>query len=161
MTIPATQRCAQRGFTLVELMIVIAIIAILSAIAVPQYNQYTERARVAEAHSTMMDLRVRLEQYYQDNRNYGPGGDGSVCTDEGGGVIRVPMPVAPVVQYFGYACVIANGGQGYDITATGGALVTGFTFTLDEANNRRTTALPPGGPAVPFNCWAKSRGGNC
>lgn len=149
------------GFTLVELMIVVAIIAILSAIAIPQYNQYTERAKLAEATSTMMDLRVRLEQYYQDNRNYGPLGDGSVCTDEGGGVIRVPMPTPPVAQFFTYTCLISNGGQGYDITATGIQQVAGYVFTLDQANNRSTTALPPGGAAVPIGCWAKSKSGVC
>ena len=55
----------QKGFTLIELMIVIAIIGILAAVAIPQYNKYTARVQVAEAFSLMAPVKTALILYYQ------------------------------------------------------------------------------------------------
>lgn len=62
----------QKGFTLIELMIVVAIIAILAAIAIPQYNDYTARAQMTEAYTLAAGLKTPIaEAFAQDN------GDGS------------------------------------------------------------------------------------
>lgn len=68
----ATVRAAGRhaGMTLIELMIVVAILAILSAIAIPSYNEFTKRARRSEARTALMDLASREEQFYNDNKTY-------------------------------------------------------------------------------------------
>lgn len=60
----------QRGFTLIELMIVVAIVGILSAIAYPSYTQYTIRANRAAAQSEMMAIANRQQQFLLTNRNY-------------------------------------------------------------------------------------------
>ena len=74
-----SQRAAA-GFTLIELMITVAIVAILASIAMPSYQAYVRRGQLADAFKSLADMRVKMEQYYQDNKFYG--------TDLGYGVVR-------------------------------------------------------------------------
>jgi general secretion pathway protein G len=59
-----------QGFTLVEMMITVAIIGILAAIALPAYNNYVERVRVSTAISDIATMSVKIEQYFVENRVY-------------------------------------------------------------------------------------------
>ena len=61
-----------RGFTLIELMIVIAIIGILAAIAIPQFNAYRKRSFNAAAESDIRNAATAQEAYYVDHRRYSP-----------------------------------------------------------------------------------------
>ena len=61
----------QQGFTLIELMIVIAIVGILAAIALPAYQDYTVRAKVSEAMVTLAEAKTTIAEYYSAN-NYLP-----------------------------------------------------------------------------------------
>jgi type IV pilus assembly protein PilE len=138
------------GFTLIELMIVVAIISILSAVAIPAYGNYVKRGKIAEATSTLSSLRVSMEQYYQDNRTYA---NGANC--------GVTPPVSPAVKYFTYTCVNADANS-YVITATGdsSAGMAGFTYKVDQQNNKSSTITASGwtGNAT---CWATNSGGTC
>ena len=60
----------ESGFTLIEIMIVVVIIGIIAAIAIPSYQDYVRRAQITEATNGLSDLRVRMEQFFQDNRTY-------------------------------------------------------------------------------------------
>ena len=97
----------QNGLTLIELMTVVAVVAILSVIALPAYTDYVTRGKIPEATSNLADLRVKMEQWYQDNRNY----QNTAATACG-----VTMPAAPVVKYFTFACTNPGGNQFYTLT---------------------------------------------
>ena len=56
------------GFTLIEVMIVVAIVAILSAIAIPSYRNYVIRGKIPEATSNLSGQAVKMEQYFEDNK---------------------------------------------------------------------------------------------
>lgn len=140
----------QRGFTLIEIMITIAIVAILSAIAIPQYQDFVVRGELVEAHSGLAAYRVKQEQWYQDNRNYGSGGCGSPVTG----------PNAPVFKNWTLTCT--GGGENYVAKMTGSSgRVTGWEFTINEANVRQTTVAPTGwAPSLPYPCFI-TRKGSC
>ena len=143
-----------RGFTLIELMITVAIIGILAGVALPAYNEYVQRGKMAEATSTLADLRFQMERYYQDNRRYT---DAAGSTDCG-----IPAPAPPAVKYFSYECIAAGGDQTFEWTATGVASenMDGFSFSIDEGNNKLTTAFP-GASGLPKQCWMSKKGDLC
>ena len=62
----------QQGFTLIELMIVVAIIGILAAVAIPSYQDYTARAQVSEGMSLTSAFKTTLAEYYSDRGDYTP-----------------------------------------------------------------------------------------
>jgi len=61
------QKKAQQGFTLIELMIVIAIIGILAAIALPAYQDYTVRAKMSEPIAALSEAKTSYTEYYSAN----------------------------------------------------------------------------------------------
>jgi type IV pilus assembly protein PilE len=142
----------QKGFTLVELMVVVAIVAILAAIAIPQYSDYVLRSKVAEAPGILGGQRIKLEQFFQDNRTYAGGGAPWAC--------GTPAPSAGDTKYFTYSC---NGtATTYTITATGVAAqgTGGFTYSVTETNTKSTTiASPSPWPAGTQPCWMLSQSG--
>lgn len=147
----AAARRQHAGFTLIELMIAVAIVGIIAAVAYPQYTSYVQRSRLAEATGNLSTTRVRLEQFYQDNRNYG-------STATGCGV------TVPTGDYFDYSCNWGAGGTGQSflLTAAGksSANMGGFSFTVDHNNQQRTTAFT-GASGLPVNCWLLRQGQTC
>ncbi len=142
------------GFSLVELMVVVAVLGILASIAVPNYQDYVLRSKLVDALSSLAQLRVTMEHYYQDNRSYdsAPGDPTGNC--------GIAMAAS---NYFTYSCATSNTGQNYLITATGaaGGATAAFTYTIDHGNNRRTTAMATGWGSAPAECWVNTRGQTC
>ena len=140
----------QSGFTLIEVMIVVAIVGILAAIAIPQYTDYILRSQLVEGHTGLQDMRVRMEQFYQDNRTY-----------DGAGLGNCGAAAPAGQQFFDFRCVSA--GQTYVVTATGArGRVGGFVFTINELNARQTTGTKAGweAAAMPAPCFV-TRKGSC
>ncbi len=67
---PLSRLMLSRGFTLIELMITVAIVGILAAIAYPSYTQYVERARRQEAIAVMLEVQQFAERFFTENRTY-------------------------------------------------------------------------------------------
>lgn len=139
------------GFTLIELMITVAIVAILATIALPSYTAYVQRGRITEATNELSTFRVQLEQYYQDNKNYGS--SAGACGNNIG---------TSVGDAFDFSCNWGAGGtsQSYLITATGKGSMAAFAFTIDQDNARQTTAFP-GASGLPKDCWLLRAGDTC
>ena len=75
-----------QGFTLMELMLVVAIVGILSAVAIPAYNGYMENGRIAECSNEVTAIKLAQKQYFLENNRYfpGTGTDTSSATTSGG-----------------------------------------------------------------------------
>lgn len=118
------------GFTLIELMVSVAIVAILAAVAIPNYNQYVVRSRITEATGLLAELRLKMEQYYQDNRKYNS--TGTTCGT-----------TLPATGTFAYTCTATT--QAFTLTATSqsgkgvGDAAGHYVYTLNESNARATT----------------------
>lgn len=125
---------AQQGFTLIELMIVVAIIGILAAVAIPQYQDYTVKAKVANALTSIDALKTAVAVCIQEN-----GGDNSSCdtTADGG---TTGLPAFTATKELASASV-ANG----TITATFadniGTNVSGKKFTLTPSAVAEQTSI--------------------
>ena len=142
------------GFTLIEVMVTIAIVAILAAIALPAYNNYLTRGKVVEATTNLLQMRTKMEQFWQDNRTYiGACVAGTVA----------PLPGSPpgTLKYFQVSC--SNLGLStYTVRADGqGNDLAGMSYTIDEANARKTLSVPAGWTMPTGNCWAVKKSGDC
>lgn len=146
----------RQGFTLIEVMITVAIVAILAAIAVPSYSEYVRRARITEAISRLADMHVKMERYFQDNRSYAPPAP-AIQPCNPGTVATLPAATTNFV----FACPPASlTATTYLVTATGIGAMAGFVYTLDQNNNRVTVAAPAGWALSP-TCWVLKKDGSC
>jgi type IV pilus assembly protein PilE len=138
-----TLKLTQKGFTLIELMVVVAIIGFLVAIAIPSYTDYVKKGKAAEATGNLADLRVKMEQYFQDNRTY----VGGTCAPANGD------------KYFTYTCSVAPTATAYTLKATGKSAESmgNFEFTVDQANAK--TSKYDG--VTGGTCWLTNKHGSC
>ena len=150
MNIVNTQPASRQiGFTLIEVMIVVAIVGILSAIALPSYRDYVTRGRIPEATSALAASQVKMEQWFQDSRKYrnAAGQCGGVPASYDSG------------KNFTISCE-ASSDTAYVLTATGKASMNGFTYTVNQAGVKATTAVPSGWTSS-STCWVTGKGGAC
>ena len=134
------------GFTLIEVLITLAVVAILAMVALPSYNQYVLRANITEAVSGLSDMRVKLEQYFQDQRRYtGACAAGTVA----------PLPAG---KNFTFTCSLNP--TTYTVTATGANTMASFVYTIDQSGTKATTSLPAGWQNKGCG-WVLKKDGSC
>ena len=148
------------GFTLIELMVVVVIIGILAAIAIPSYTDYVTRSRIPAATSELANRRVQMEQFFQDNRTYV---NAPAC----------PTAAVAINDFFNVSCTAAPTATAFTLQAVGrtGSAMAGFTYTINEAGTRTTTldttrtsqGWAPTGVAAgtAINCWVTNKRGQC
>jgi len=134
-----TLKVKQKGFTLIEALVVMAIIGILAAIAIPQYTNYVIRGKLTEATSNLANARIAMERFFQDNRAYNAAGS--------------PCPVA--TANFTYTCNPTA--TAYLITATGLGNLSAYVYNIDQTNTKSSNT--PWGTSG--TCWVIKQGGGC
>ena len=134
-----TLKVGQKGFTLIELMIVVAIIGILASIAIPSYQEYVRRARAADATGVLADMRIKMEQFFQDNRTY----VGGPCA----------APAGTNTAFFGFSCSAGPAATTYTLQAQGAGVMAAYRYTITESNVKSSS----------FNaaCWSLKPSGSC
>jgi type IV pilus assembly protein PilE len=142
-------------------MITVAIIAILTAVALPAYRDYVIRGKLVAGTNALANMRAQMEQYYQDNRTYA--------------TVSAPNIVTPCVANavmasnsnpFNVGCSASTDAPtstAYTIRATGTGAVTGAVYTVDQSNNMKTVSFPTPWGSVPANngCWIMRKGDSC
>lgn len=140
---PSPRYKRQSGFTLIELMIAVAVVSILASLALPSYSAYVTRARVPKGLVALTTYYARMEQRYQDTGNYGVDTACALPGDE--------------MANFTVSCAVNSDGRGFLATAKGSGPLSGYVYTIDQFGNRSTVSHPKGAVA---GCWTV-RGGTC
>jgi prepilin-type N-terminal cleavage/methylation domain-containing protein len=152
------------GFTLIELMITVAIVAILTAIAYPSYRNYVLRGQIVYATNALSAGSANMERVFQDNRTYfAPAAYPTPCPGT-----TVPTAPATPAGTFSVNCSIllaatANTPAQYTLQAVGAGATAGFTYTIDQSGNQTTSITTPAPSAWIIACptsWS-TKAGQC
>ena len=130
----------------------VAVIGILSAIALPSYQDYVRRGRIAEVLGLLGPMQAKLDQFYLDNRTYV-----GACT------AGTTAPLPADTQYFTFACPVLTTTT-YTVTATGQNSMTGFSYNLALTNGNvvKSSTLPAGwNSSNAASCWIFKSDGSC
>ncbi|HEY3180898.1 MAG TPA: type IV pilin protein [Casimicrobiaceae bacterium] len=139
------------GFTVIELLVAVAIVGILATIAIPQYGSYITRSRILDAFAKLSDYRTRMEQYFLDRRSY---------LDDTGACGVAPTSIPGSADSFQVACIATARSFVYTATGIDAKGMARFVYTIDEAGSRGTVSLPSGWTRN-ADCWTIRADGSC
>jgi prepilin-type N-terminal cleavage/methylation domain-containing protein len=140
-------RRSSSGFTLIEVMITIAIIGVLASIAIPSYRDYVLRGQLVDAQNALSGLRANMERHFQDNRDYRSIGTTFIS----------PCAAPAAAGHFAISCPTLTATT-FTARAVGSGPASGFTFTMDHQGTRATTAAGAGW-TVCTTGWTTKRSG--
>ena len=143
------------GFTLIELMITVAVVAILAAVAYPNYADYVLRGKLIEGTTKLSQYRVDMEQYFMDNRRY--------VTVAGGNICGAPLPPTSPKDAFVISCDNASN-TAYIAHATGKSTdaARAFEYRVNQNNVKSSFALPSTwNSTYAAVCWVARKDGSC
>ena len=144
---------APGGFTIIELMIAVAIIAILAAVALPSYRDYILRGHLADATNGLATMRAQMERHFQDNRSYATVGTFVTPCASTDAATRT-------FNLFVVSCSGTPTATAFTLQAVGSGAASGFTLTITEADVRATTAAPSGWNTCTSK-WLLRKGSAC
>ena len=133
-------RARLRGFTLVELMIAVALVGILTALALPSYQSYMLKARAKDASADLAALALNMENRYQLQLAYPVYAAGTVATS-------TLFPAWAPTQAASFSYTLVSTATSYTLTASGTGGATGCNLSLDQANSRTASS------ACGFTTW--------
>ncbi len=148
---PSGRHCGA-GFTLIEVMITVAIIGILAAVALPSYRDYITRGHLADASNGLATVRAQMERHFQDNRTYATAGS-----------FTTPCAATASTRTFNLFVVSCSGtptATAFTLQAVGSGAANGFTLTITEADVRATSAAPSGWSTCTSK-WMLKKGAVC
>lgn len=146
---PSSVGPSPRGFTLIEVMVAVAIVGILAALAMPAYTDYILRGRLVDATNLLSAGRTNMERHFQDNRTYATSG-------------TFAPPCTATLGTFSMTCSTTPDATSYRLSATGSGSTAGFAYTVTQADVRTTViAAPAPWPAATSACWVMKKGQPC
>ena len=154
-TLPAARpaRPASGGFTLIEVMMAVAIVGILAAVAFPSYRDFITRGQLTDATNGLATLRAQMERHFQDNRSYATAGTFVTPCASTDAALRTFGP-------FVVTCATTPTTTTFSLQAVGSGRVAGFTFTINETDVRATLAAPSGWSTCASQ-WLTKKGQTC
>lgn len=134
------QKLSQQAFTLIEVMIVVGIIAILAAIAIPSYRDYIIRGQLVDGTTLLSSMRADMERHFQDNRTY-------ETVTVGSTTFTSPCKDVITKRKLGKFTVSCSGATDltpstYLLTATGSDGVAAFSYQVNHLNGKKTLTAP-------------------
>jgi len=144
-----------KGFTLVELMVVVAIIGIIASIAYPSYVESTAQAHRANAQAELMSLSSALERYYTQNNHYSNAATGGA--DTGAPLATLYTLDTDIANLYTVTISQTDGGTG-DTTAAqsyqlSAAPVAGGRMAADACGTMTLNSAGVKTPTTPADCW--------
>ena len=141
----------QNGFTLIELMIVVAIVGILAGIAYPAYQDSVVKSRRADAKAALLELSVFMERLYTTTGCYNPGATDKICGDSNDAAPTLPFIVTPKSGKANYDLTVVATANSFTLSAapksTAPDLQCG-TLSLDNTNSKVES-----GTGTVADCW--------
>lgn len=135
------------GMTLIELMIVVAIVSIIAAVGYPSYQEHVRTSRIGEATAGVSELKMKMQQYYMNNRRY---------SGFNGGEENCSNMTQMSSDFFDFVCEVEA--QTFTIQARGKGAMSGFVYSIDEEGKMTSVVSDV---ADHQSCWIKKAGGSC